>query len=119
MARIVLVVAVFCLAAAASVVRAEEKAISYVRQIAPILKRNCNGCHYPGKLKGDLDLTSYPSILKGGKHGPTLKPGDLTAGTLLEEISGSEPSMPKEGEPLSEAELALIATWIRQGAPDD
>src|SRR3954471_7853717 len=87
---------------------AKSSAISFSRQIAPIFKRNCNGCHYPGKLKGELDLTVYPSILKGGKHGAALKPGDPKAGTLMEEISGAEPSMPKEGEPLSDAELALI-----------
>jgi WD40 repeat protein len=98
---------------------AKEAPISYTRQIAPIFKRNCNGCHYPGKLKGELDLTTYPAILKGGKHGASIKVGDPKTGTLMEELSGEEPSMPKEGDPLSKAELALIEKWIKQGAPND
>ena len=46
--------------------------VSYYREVVPIFKRSCNGCHHPGKLKGDLDLTTHAAILKGGKHGPIL-----------------------------------------------
>lgn len=119
MARFLFVFAFVWLGVLPSLCRAKEAPVSYWSQIAPIFKRNCNGCHYPGKLKGELDLTTHAAILKGGKHGPALKPGEPKVGTLMEEISGEEPSMPKEGEPLSDAEVALIRTWIQQGAPDD
>ena len=98
---------------------ADEKPLSFYNHVFPILKRSCNGCHYPGKLKGQLDLTTYEAFQKGGKHGATFKPGDPKAGTLMEEISGAEPSMPKEGDPLTKDEVALIERWIREGAKDD
>src|ERR1043165_1647446 len=111
-------VAALC-AAHLSVTAAESEAISYYRQVVPILKRSCNGCHHPGKMKGDLDLTTHAAIQKGGKHGAIVKPGDPKSSPLLEEISGDDPSMPKEGDPLSKEEVALIERWIKEGANDD
>src|SRR5204862_5658675 len=35
------------------------------------------------------------------------------------EISGEEPNMPKEGDPLLKEEVALFERWIREGAKDD
>lgn len=95
------------------------KPVSYSRDIVPLFKRSCNGCHQPGKLKGELDLTTWTALAKGGKHGPSLQPRKPADSRLIEEISGPEPSMPKEGEPLTKAEVALVARWIREGAKDD
>src|SRR5256885_2594637 len=100
-------------------VRAEEKPVSYYRDLLPIFKRSCTGCHHPGKLKGELDLTTYEAFLKGGKHGAGFKSGDLKASMILEEISGAEPSMPKEGDPLRKDEVALVERWIQEGATND
>src|SRR4051812_48762942 len=80
--------------------QAEEKPVSYYQDLVPIFKRSCTGCHHPGKLKGELDLTTYEALLKGGKHGASFKAGDAAASLILEEIGGAEPSMPKEGDPL-------------------
>jgi hypothetical protein len=38
---------------------------------------------------------------------------------LLEEISGDDPSMPKEGDPLTKDEVAVIERWINEGAKND
>src|SRR5258706_1901603 len=106
-------------AALSSTCRAEEPLVSYYRDLVPIFKRSCTGCHHPGKLKGELDLTTYAAFKKGGKHGPAFKAGDLKESTIIEEISGTEPSMPKEGDPLTSQEVALIENWIKQGGADD
>jgi WD40 repeat protein len=98
---------------------AEEKSVSFYRDLTPILKRSCTGCHHPGKLKGDLDLTTYAAFAKGGKHGAGFKAGEATNSMVIEEISGDEPSMPKEGDALSKAEVALFTRWIVEGARDD
>src|SRR6266404_1929199 len=86
----------------------EPKPVSYFHDLRPIFKRSCTGCHHPGKLKGELDLTSFGAFQKGGKHGPGFKPGEPSASRVLEEVSGNEPSMPKEGDPLSKGEVELI-----------
>ena len=96
-----------------------DKPVSFYGDLVPVLKRSCNGCHHPGKLKGQLDLTSYEAFKKGGKHGPGFLPGNPKDSIILEEISGTEPSMPKEGDPLSTAEIALITRWVSEGARDD
>src|SRR5205085_12203041 len=100
-----LIVTVVC---AASIVSfAEEKPVSYYNDVVPILKRSCTGCHHPGKMKGDLDLTTHAAFKKGGKHGPAFKEGDPKSSNIIEEVGGKDPSMPKEGDPLSAAEVAM------------
>src|SRR3954449_3726133 len=96
-------------------VAAEDKQVSYYKDLVPIMKRSCTGCHHPGKLKGELDVTTYAAFLKGGKHGAGFKAGEPTNSMVIEEISGDEPSMPKEGDALSKAEVALFTRWIMEG----
>src|SRR5436190_15372513 len=98
---------------------AEDKPVSYYREVFPVFNRSCNGCHHPAKLKGQLDLTSYQMFKKGGKHGPGFVAGQPKESIIMEEISGAEPSMPKEGDPLTKPEIALIERWILDGAKDD
>ena len=106
------------LAAAFSAVAA-EKPVSYYKDIVPLFKRSCTGCHQPAKLKGQLDMTSYEAFKKGGKHGASFVVGKPKESTVIDEISGDEPSMPKEGDPLSKTEIAMIERWITEGAPND
>ncbi len=98
---------------------AGERPVSFYHEVVPILKRSCNGCHHPGKLKGKLDLTTYEAFHKGGKSGSAFKPGEPAASLVIEQISGDEPVMPEDGDPLSKGEVALIARWIEEGATND
>jgi WD40 repeat protein len=113
MIRRLLIVAILCRAA----VFAEP--VSYYKEVIPVFKRSCNGCHNPGKRKGEVDLSSYGGIQKGGKQGAIVKAGEPKNSPLLEEVSGDDPSMPKEGDPLSKADVALLERWISEGAKDD
>ena len=106
-------IAFLALAAAASAGPA-----SYFREIRPLLRANCAGCHKPGKMKGGLDVTTHASLLRGGESG-ALRPGHGAAAELFKQISGAEPEMPKDSEPLTAAEVALIKRWIDEGAKDD
>ena len=98
---------------------ASAEPVSFFREVRPILRANCLGCHKPGKLKGGLDLTSHAALLKGGKSGDTVKPGDAANSELFTQIDGAEPEMPKDAEPLNAAEIATIQRWIAEGAKDD
>src|SRR2546421_12125755 len=97
----------------------DTKPVSFYHDLVPILKRSCTGCHHPDKLKGELDLTTYVAFQKGGKHGPAFQPGKPDDSRVIEEVSGEEPNMPKEGDPLTKEEVALFERWIREGAKDD
>lgn len=97
----------------------QDKPVSYYHDLVPILKRSCTGCHNPNKTKGDLDITTYEAFKKGGKHGPGFVSQNVKEGTLLPNISGEEPDMPADGEPLTKVEVALFERWIKEGATDD
>ena len=95
------------------------KPVSYHRDIVPLLKRSCTGCHHPGKLKGELDVTTYAAFLKGGKHGAAFKAGAPKDSRVIEEISGDEPSMPKEGISRSEYRTRKFGSRERSLELDD
>ncbi|HEX4794894.1 MAG TPA: c-type cytochrome domain-containing protein [Humisphaera sp.] len=96
-----------------------DDGVSYFRDVRPIFVGNCNSCHKPEKLKGELDMTSVALLAKGGKHGPAVVGGNPARSKLIEMISGDDPDMPQDGDPLKPQQIALIARWIQQGAKDD
>ena len=98
---------------------ADEAKVSFSKEIRPLFRRSCTGCHQPMKAKGGLDLTTHTAALKTGKHAPDIRPGDAKASRLIKDISGDEPAMPEEGDPLTSSEVALVTRWIEQGAIDD
>lgn len=93
--------------------------VSYHEQIVPILKRSCQGCHHPGDANGDLIVTTYAELQRGGMAGEAIIPGKPDESLLIKLISGDEPAMPQNQEPLSTEEVALFRQWILEGAQDD
>jgi hypothetical protein len=100
----------------AAVVSAAE--IDYVRDIKPILAKNCYSCHSGGKARGRLRLDTAAAALKGGESGPAVVPGKSDASPLLDSLTGGGDirRMPPKGPGLPEAQIALIKNWIDQGA---
>ncbi|MGB2714591.1 MAG: DUF1549 domain-containing protein [Vicinamibacterales bacterium] len=91
--------------------------VDYERQIRPILAKRCLECHSSDKRKGGLSLASYPDALEGGRNGAVIRPGNSAASLLVHRLTGEvEPQMPKDEDPLSGSEQALIRLWIDQGA---
>ncbi len=103
----------------ASASRGADDQVSYYRQVKPLLTQTCAACHKPEKSKGDLDLTVVSLILKGGKHGAAITPGDPGKSKLIEMVSGDDPDMPKDADPLTPAQVSLLSRWVQQGARDD
>src|SRR5438309_2272522 len=40
--------------------------VSFINDVAPILKENCFACHDSKKRKGKLDMTTFDNFRKGG-----------------------------------------------------
>ncbi len=102
-----------------SFVGADEEQVSFHRDVLPIFRTNCIVCHNPSKTRGGLDLTTHAALLKGGDEGLAVKEGDTNGSRLIEAICGEEPEMPKDSEPLTRVEIAILSRWISQGALAD
>ncbi len=98
---------------------AKKEPVSYHKQIVPILKRSCQGCHHPGDPNADLIVTSYAELKRGGMAGEAIIPGKPDESLLIELISGDPPAMPQNQEPLTAEEIDLFKRWILEGAKDD
>ncbi|MDA1014029.1 MAG: hypothetical protein O3A00_06200 [Planctomycetota bacterium] len=93
-------------------------AVSFRKDVWPILKRHCWGCHSGAKPKGGLRVDTVAAMLKGGDGGPAYKV--KSAGSLLlTKVEGDEPDMPPNLPPLSAAKIEVLRQWIMQGAIDD
>src|SRR2546421_5731030 len=104
--------------------QAEPKSakVSYYRQIRPILQANCQGCHQPAKSKGGYVMTQFKRLLAGGdSEGAAIVPEHPEKSAILKMITpqDGEVKMPKGKTPLMENDVALIRSWIEQGADDD
>lgn len=93
-------------------------AVSYMRDIGPLLESRCVECHGGDKPEAGLDLSSHAGILAGGDYaGPAVIPGAPDNSPMVFHIRGIyEPKMPKERDELTEEELHAIRMWIAAGA---
>ena len=100
----------------------ETTKISYHKQILPILRTNCQGCHQPARAQGGYVMTSFKELLKGGDtEEKAIVPGHPEESFLIDEILPikGKAAMPKNAPPLTEQEIKLIEKWIAEGAIDD
>ncbi len=106
--------------APSAAVKMLEDRIIYADVIAPILENRCVQCHKESKAKGKLRMDRYDLLLKGGKEGPAIEPGNPEGSNILIRIAlpeDDEEHMPPENKPQMEAgEVELIKWWIANGA---
>ena len=96
-----------------------ERPIEYDKEIRPLLKKRCLGCHGEKKQKGKLRLDLLSNLLSGGESGePALVRGNSSASHLVKLVAGLDPElvMPPRGKRLSAREIGLLRAWIDQGA---
>jgi hypothetical protein len=99
-------------------------AVTYARNIRPLVERSCADCHTGQKLKGGFRLATRETILKCGQSGdPAVVPGRSSESHLLRYISDQveDLEMPplrhrEKYAALSQEEVALVRTWIDSGA---
>ena len=93
----------------------------YTSKIAPLLRERCYSCHSHAarKSRGGLSVDSREALLAGGDSGPAIVPGKPAESLLIDAVKRTGLEMPPEGkgEPLNQAEIALLEAWIRDGAP--
>jgi dipeptidyl aminopeptidase/acylaminoacyl peptidase len=98
------------------------KAVSFIRDVAPILVENCIACHNSRKSESKYVMTTFTQLAKGGQQGEgiTLEPGEPDESKLVELIRlDGQPRMPFKLEPLPPEKIALIERWVSEGAKYD
>jgi hypothetical protein len=93
--------------------------VQFEREVWPIFHDKCVTCHGPEDQFNDLRLDSKDRILKGGKNGKVVVPGDPTKSSLYVRVSLPPDDldiMPAEGDPLTAAQIDTLKRWIAEGA---
>jgi mono/diheme cytochrome c family protein len=96
--------------------------VSFAKDIAPILLKNCNGCHVDAmQVRGNLNMTTFAGLLRGGDSGVAVEGGKSMTSLLVRKLKGEEGDrMPAGGRPpLSDEQITLISKWIDEGASLD
>lgn len=99
--------------------------VSFINDVAPILKENCLACHDSRKRSGKLDISTYALLRAGGSGGDPVNPGHPAESALIERLKADGPKRmppPPRDNPadaataLPENKVAIIERWIAEGA---
>ncbi len=100
---------------ATMVAGAEE--VDFERDVAPLLSRHCVACHNAKTSRSGLDLSSHQSALRGGDGGPVIQPAKPAESALVQRATDGSMPPENDGRRLTAQEVALLAGWIKAGAP--
>jgi mono/diheme cytochrome c family protein len=98
-------------APAATNVPAVASAVSFARDVQPVLQQRCSQCHGARRTAGGVALTSYDQVRQN------VTPGDAVNTQLIQLMRDG--SMPRNSPPVLPAQIDTIAKWIDAGAPNN
>jgi mono/diheme cytochrome c family protein len=86
-------------------------------KIRPVIAFQCFNCHTTSQM-GGLRLDSREGMLKGGKTGPAIVPGDPEKSLLITAVRRTNPAlmMPKNGTSIPQDQIADLIKWVKDGA---
>jgi mono/diheme cytochrome c family protein len=88
-------------------------------RVRPVLAGKCAECHTEGRRRGGLQVSSLAHLLRGGRTGPAIVPGDPDNSLLIKVVRHEIPDleMPQDAPRLTAHEIEGLAEWIRMDAP--
>lgn len=102
---------------------AEENRVDFMRQIRPILSKNCFACHGPDDAHrvSKMRLDQRATVLRPRRDGTAaIVPGNPAKSELVRRITSTDEAdhmpPPETGNVLTSEKVALIQRWIEQGA---
>jgi mono/diheme cytochrome c family protein len=98
-----------------------KETVSFGREIAPIIAKNCLNCHGRDMPRNNLEMTSIRTMFRGGDRGEPVLPGKPADSLLLKKIKGTADGarMPLRAPALPTADIEKIEKWIAEGAKFD
>ena len=93
----------------------------YTEVVKPVLMTNCGKCHFNMNHKGGLAMDTKALMMKGGRDGAVVVPGNPDNSMLVKLIRHEGPAddpkpMPPKSPKMSDADIAVVANWIKAGA---
>jgi ankyrin repeat protein len=99
----------------------EPGKVDFRRDVQPLLKQFCIGCHGPSQQMNAFRLDRRRDAMRGGTI-PVIAPGNSQASRFYLKLIGNQygPQMPPTGS-LRPDQIAILRAWIDQGAewPDE
>jgi mono/diheme cytochrome c family protein len=93
-------------------VAAAAAPVTFSENVAPIVYKRCAGCHRPGEA-APFSLLSYDDV---AKHGKLI--AAVTAARIMPPWKAEPASYAyKDSRRLSDAEIATLQDWVKQGMP--
>ena len=87
--------------------------VTFNKDIAPIIYKNCASCHRPGEA-APFSLLSYQDVSKRGRIVAL-----VTQSRFMPPWKAEETSYPfRDERRLKDSEIALIQQWVKQGVPE-
>ena len=77
------------------------KPVSFINDVAPILKESCFGCHGAKNPKGKFDMTRYESFRRGGTKDDPVAEGKPDESYLITVLTAPHTSKMRMPPPLS------------------
>ncbi|MDA1092150.1 MAG: DUF1553 domain-containing protein [Acidobacteria bacterium] len=99
-----------------------EPAVTFNRDVRPILAEGCYNCHGPNPPSRQdglrLDIPEGPLADRGRYGGPVIVPGNAEASLLFQRLTHESDSarMPRGRAALPDHQIETIRQWIDQGA---
>ena len=100
-----------------------QQAISFNRDIRPILSNHCFSCHGPDSAarKGGFRLDQRDSATRAAESGLlAIAPGQIGSSQLITRIHSADPDLvmppPETSRALTDAQKSLLERWIAEGA---
>ncbi len=95
---------------------AHAQAPDFDRDVLPIFEASCLHCHGPEVQEHQLRLDSVEAILRGGRSGHAVLPGDSESSLVVRHLAGlADPMMPLDAGPLTPEQIAIVRHWIDDG----
>ena len=96
--------------------------VSFINDVAPIIKERCLACHDSRKRSGKYEMGTFEKLMAGGTNGEAIVPGKPEESDFHElMLTKDERRMPPrdKGEAVPKEKAELIAKWIKDGAKLD
>ena len=94
-----------------------QEARFFDEQVAPILTRNCLGCHNHELDDGDISFEDRATLIRDRKgKEPALVPGKPEESALVRAIRHHGDVRMPPGKKLSTRDIGILTEWVKRGA---